>query len=95
MGFPRRDAGAPTGYIGERVKRILIVLAVLVAIGAMLLAREKPSNHRDWAVDQAILPYAEIHGPLVTIHNIRNFRYTSTSQYTPAYYDKTFDVPFA
>jgi hypothetical protein len=74
------------------MRRILIILAIIVAITAMLLAREKPSNNRDWTVDQAILPYAEIDGPLVTIRNIRNFRYTTADQYTPAYYDKTFDV---
>src|SRR5215212_8936282 len=50
------------------------------------------SNQRDWSPDQAILPTAKIHGPLVTIRNIRNFRYEATDRYTPGYYDKTFDL---
>ncbi|MFL5571837.1 MAG: DUF4105 domain-containing protein, partial [Gemmatimonadaceae bacterium] len=74
------------------VKRFLAILAVIVAAIAVFLAFQRPSNNRDWTTDQAILPYAEIHGPLVTLRNIRNFRYTSTDRYTPAYYDKTFDL---
>ena len=74
------------------VKRTLIVIAVLIALGIALLAMRRPSNDRDWTVDQAVLPFATMNGPLVTVRNIRNFRYTSTSQYTPAYYDKTFDL---
>ena len=53
---------------------------------------QKPSNDRDWTADQTILPYAEINGDLVSVHNIRNFSYASTTSYTAAYYDKTFDL---
>lgn len=51
-----------------------------------------PSNDRDWTLDQRVLPFAEVRGPLVTIRNVRNFTYRTTSDYTPAYYDKTFDL---
>jgi hypothetical protein len=52
----------------------------------------RPSNDRDWQTDVAVLPYATIDGDLVTMHNIRNFDYRSETDFTPAYYDKTFDV---
>jgi len=52
----------------------------------------QPSNNRDWSPDQTVLPYAEFDGDKVTIHNIRNFEYDSTTEYIPAYYDKTFDL---
>ena len=52
----------------------------------------KPSNERDWQIDVAILPYAEIEGDIVTVHNIRNFDYRSETDYTPTYYDKRFDL---
>jgi hypothetical protein len=29
---------------------------------------------------------------MVTIHNIRNFGYRSETDFTPHYYDKTFDM---
>ena len=51
-----------------------------------------PSNDRDWQADVATLPYATVAGDIVTMHNIRNFDYRSETDYTPAYYDKRFDV---
>lgn len=52
----------------------------------------EPSNERDWQVDVAVLPYATIEDDLITVHNIRNFDYRSETDYTPAYYDKRFDL---
>jgi hypothetical protein len=52
----------------------------------------EPSNDRDWLPDVAVLPYATIEGDLVTVHNIRNFAYRSETDYTPAYYDRTYDL---
>ncbi len=51
-----------------------------------------PSLEKDWNTDQAIMSEISIDGDIVTIKNIRNFSYTSTKEYTPAYYDKTFDI---
>jgi hypothetical protein len=51
-----------------------------------------PSNEREWQLDVARLPYAEVEGDLVTVRNIRNFDYRSETDYTPAYYDKRFDL---
>lgn len=51
-----------------------------------------PSNDRVWQEDVAVLPYATREGDLVTLHNIRNFEYRSETDYTPAWYDKTFDL---
>ena len=51
-----------------------------------------PSNSRDWFPDVAVLPYATIDGDRVTVHNIRNFDYRTETDFTPAYYDRTFDL---
>jgi hypothetical protein len=40
----------------------------------------------------AVLPFATFDGDMVTIHNIRNFDYRSETDYTPHYYDKTYDM---
>lgn len=74
------------------MRRIAIILAALAAAYALLVVLVRPSNERDWSTDQAVLPRAEIRGPLVTIRNIRNFRYETTDRYAPAYYDKSFDL---
>lgn len=52
----------------------------------------EPSNDRDWQPHVAVLPYATIAGNLVTVYNIRNFQYRTETDFTPAYYDKTFDL---
>jgi len=52
----------------------------------------EPSNSRDWQADVALQARATIEGDVVTVHNIRNFDYRSEYDYTPAYYDKRFDL---
>lgn len=71
---------------------ILGAAAGLAAMRVAMCAVIRPSNTRDWTEDQRVLPTAEFNGPLVTIHNIRNFQYTKVDQFTPAWYDKTFDL---
>jgi hypothetical protein len=78
--------------MGRLVKQTVIIIAALTAFlsGCSIVVR--PSNDRDWQPDVAILAYADIKGDLVTVHNIRNFDYRTETDYTPAYYDKTFDL---
>ena len=52
----------------------------------------QPSNNRDWLPDVAVLPYAEVAGHQVAIHNIRNCDYRTETDYTVHYYDKTLDL---
>jgi len=59
---------------------------------AFLWSSIEPTNERDWQTDLAVLAYATVDGDKVTVHNIRNFDYRSETDYTPAYYDKTFDL---
>jgi hypothetical protein len=72
-------------------KKLLAVLILVVLFGAWYFSRT-PSNERVWALDQQVLPYAEFDGDKVSVFNIRNFTYESVKEYTPAYYDKTFNV---
>jgi hypothetical protein len=65
------------------------------ALFAVLLAcwfSTQPSNNRDWQADNAVLPYASFEGDQITVHNIRNFDYRTETDYTPAYYDRTFNL---
>lgn len=79
-------------YIKLLGKIILVIVVLVVVSYTVLVVVVRPSNDRDWTLDQTVLPYAEINGNQVSVHNIRNFSYTSTSDYTPAYYDATFDL---
>jgi hypothetical protein len=51
-----------------------------------------PSNDRHWKPEVAKLPLVSIDGDQITIRNIRNFSYRTETEYTVAYYDKTFDL---
>ncbi len=69
--------------------------AVFVALFAVLLAAWStiaPSNDRDWEPENAVLAYATIDGDRITVHNIRNFDYRTETDFTPAYYDRIFDL---
>jgi len=76
--------------------------AQLLLFGLLLLWWNSitPSNDRDWHVDMSRLPYvttevtteAATQGDIVKVHNIRNFDYRSELDYTPAWYDKSFDL---
>lgn len=52
----------------------------------------QPSNSRDWQPDLAVLPYADINGNQVVIHNIRNCDYRTETDFDVHHYDRTFDL---
>jgi hypothetical protein len=68
-----------------------IYLALFISLLVWFFSLE-PSNERNWQTDVAVLPYATVEGDSVTVHNIRNFSYRSETDYTPAYYDKRFEL---
>jgi hypothetical protein len=51
-----------------------------------------PSNNRNWTRDVARIPLVTIDGDKVRIKNIRNFTYTTEKEYTPSYYDGTYNL---
>ena len=77
----RRGSWIPIGLFGA------LFVAFLVVWGSI-----RPSNDRQWQPDVAELTYASFEGDRVTIHNIRDFDYRTDVDYTPHYYDKTFDL---
>ncbi len=50
------------------------------------------SNDRDWQPDLAVLPWAEVSGDRVTVHNIRLCDYRSGRDFDVHHYDRTFDL---
>lgn len=71
---------------------IIFLVLFLTVIFTITHFVTTPSNDRNWNDDQKILPYAEINNNLISIRNIRNFTYASTTSYTQNYYDKVFDL---
>jgi len=67
----------------------LALFAMVFAAWWLLIA---PSNDRNWQPDVAVLPWAEVKGELVTVHNIRNCDYRTETDYTVSHYDRSFDL---
>lgn len=72
--------------------RLLSAHLVMFVLALAWWTSITPSNDREWKPDVAKLPYATIDGNHVTVYNIRNFDYRSETDYTPAWYDKRFDL---
>jgi hypothetical protein len=78
--------------IGRRWRPALALygVALLAVLGWWLSLI--PSTDRAWAPEVARLAHVTIQGDRVTVHDIRNFDYRSETDFTPAYYDRTFDL---
>ena len=78
------------------IKRIAkglgLIIGTLVIVYVVFALFTPPKTDRDWNTDQIVEPKISIDGDVVSIKNIRNFTYRTTSDYTPGYYDKTFNL---
>jgi hypothetical protein len=92
-GFGAATLAALAGLVLRRWRwRALgLYLALFAAVLAWFFALE-PRNDRDWVAENAVLPQVTVEGDLVTVKGIRNFDYRSETDFTPAYYDKRFDL---
>src|SRR5215471_18449670 len=78
-------------FSAKRIRPLLVFFAAFLLLVSWW-STISPKQDRDWAPEYARPPYATINGDLVTIHNIRNFDYRTETDFTPRYYDKTFDL---
>jgi hypothetical protein len=87
--------GLATLFFVARGRRSATAVLGFGALFAVLLgwwSGIEPSNERDWQPEVARLAHADIDGDRVTVHNVRNFDYRSETDFTPAYYDRSYDL---
>ncbi len=72
--------------------RTLLVFLGVFAVLVIWFFSIPPSNNRQWVPEDAALATATVNGHLVEIKNIRNFDYRTETDFSPRYYDKTFDI---
>ncbi len=84
--------GILIGFIKRRLWVPLLPFAVAFTALMIWWSTIEPRHDRQWQRDVAVLPSAEVNGNLITLRNIRNFRYRSESDYTPSWYHKTVDL---
>jgi uncharacterized protein DUF4105 len=90
--FAVLGVAAIAGLFARRIRRATVAFLVVLALVLAWWARIAPRNDREWQPEVAVLAYADVHGDQMTMHNIRNFDYRSETDFTPRYYDKTFDL---
>ena len=69
----------------------LVVLASFLVLAAWW-STVRPSNDRDWAREYARIPYGEVDGDRLTLHNVRNFDYRSDTDFTDRWETRTYDL---
>lgn len=69
--------------------RKLAVVMLGVALVLIWWRTLKPSNDRQWQPDVARTGWAEVHGDIVTLHNVRNCDYRTETDYTPRWETRT------
>ena len=67
--------------------------AAITALAGFLVLRARiPSHDRKWSTDQSVLPAATFTADSVRIEGVRNFRWTSSTAFTPAWETRSYDL---
>jgi hypothetical protein len=51
-----------------------------------------PDGNQVWSPEQARMPHVEIDGNLVHVDDVRNFTWHTATDYTPGFYNRTYDL---
>ncbi|MFO0861158.1 MAG: DUF4105 domain-containing protein [Phycisphaerales bacterium] len=65
-------------------------ISVLVMAWYVFLVRPLPPD--EWAPEHARMPQVTIDGHLVHVRDVRNFHWRTPTDFTPGFYDRTYDV---
>jgi hypothetical protein len=80
------------GVFARRLRPALYLLLAALAVTFVWFRSIEPSNDRQWQQDVSLQPWAEVNDDVVTFHNVRNFDYRSETDFTPAWYDKSYKL---
>jgi hypothetical protein len=75
-----------------RLRRRLAVAMAVFGAWLLFALLVRPSNERDWNADQARLASADIAGDAVTIRNVRNAVYRSTTDFDVHWETRRYDL---
>ena len=82
----------PAAIIRRLLHFTFAAVGLAALVFAVVLLSRHPSNDRDWSLDQRELPVAAFAGDSVRVHNVRDIRYRSTTDYDVAYDDRSYDM---
>ena len=76
----------------NKTKKTLLTFIFIIFGIFIYLILQTPSLDRNWAEDQKVLSEISFSWSNISIKNIRNFKYSSESEYESNYYDKDFNT---
>ena len=76
----------------RRRRQVVAAAAGIFALGLAVFWAQAARNDRAWCAEVGVLPWAEIDGDRVTMHNIRCCDYRSETDFTVRHRDDTFDL---
>jgi Domain of unknown function (DUF4105) len=78
--------------VRRRRRPVRLVLAVLCGAVMAWWLSLAPRSDRPWQPDVATLPWAEVQGDAVVVHNVRDNVYRTETDYTVRYDDRTYSL---
>lgn len=73
------------------IKKILALILILLLAVLFSIYIQKPTHNRNWERESEILPEVSIKENLITIKNVRDFKYSATEITSLDYLDRTID----
>ncbi len=70
----------------------MLASSVLVALVAAWWLRIPARNDRNWVPEVSQLASIDVHGDVLTVHNLRNFDYRTETDFTPHWEVRTYDL---
>lgn len=79
---------------GSSLRRRVALLTVAAALAGCRSVEDRfaPSNHRDWAPDQSVLPRARVEGDRLTVENVRYCKHLAPGEYVLDHEDRSYDL---
>lgn len=75
-----------------KLTRTRAVLGVALLVFAVWFSLQRPSNTRDWTPDNARAATAEFRGDSVFVHDLRDARYRSTTDFDVRWEERAYDL---
>lgn len=80
------------GSFWRETRRSLAALALSAAVMVWYFGFMKPDPNEIWIDKHVKMPHVEVVGDKVYVSNVRNFTWKTEDDFTPAYYDRVYDV---
>jgi len=68
--------------------RLSKALGIAILLVLIAWVAKRPTHHREWRPEVAVLPTATIDNDLISLHNVRNFNYRSSKDFDIHYEDR-------